>query len=79
MRFNPFKKDGVEMRHRDIDGYGLTDMGWEVHPRGPEKVLRYTSKLNVPLIITGKRHCNAQLVEEDRVYEKTYRRARKVH
>jgi beta-glucosidase len=52
MRFNPFKKLGVEMRHRDIDGYGLTDMGWEIHPRGLEKVLRYASKLNVPLIIT---------------------------
>ena len=52
MRFNPFKKMGIEMRHRDIDGYGLTDMGWEVHPRGLEKVLRYASKLNVPLIIT---------------------------
>ena len=52
MRFNPFKKMGVEMRHRDIDGYGLTDMGWEIHPHGLEKVLRYASKLNVPLIIT---------------------------
>lgn len=52
MRFNPFKKLGVEMRHRDIDGYGLTDMGWEIHPHGLEKVLRYASKLNVPLIIT---------------------------
>ncbi len=29
MRFNPFKKMGIEMRHRDIDGYGLTDMGWD--------------------------------------------------
>ncbi len=52
MRFNPFKKMGVEMRHRDIDGYGLTDMGWEIHPYGLEKVLRYASKLKVPLIIT---------------------------
>ncbi|MDQ7787948.1 MAG: family 1 glycosylhydrolase [Thermodesulfovibrionales bacterium] len=52
MRFNPFKKMGVELRHRDIDGYGLTDMGWEIHPRGLEKVLRYASKLDVPLIIT---------------------------
>lgn len=52
MRFNPFKKMGVELRHRDIDGYGLTDMGWEVHPHGLQKVLRYASKLNVPLIIT---------------------------
>jgi beta-glucosidase len=52
IRFNPLKKMGVELRHRDIDGYGLTDMGWEIHPRGLEKVLRYASKLNVPLIIT---------------------------
>jgi beta-glucosidase len=52
VRFNPLKKMGVELRHRDIDGYGLTDMGWEIHPRGLESVLRYASKLRVPLIIT---------------------------
>jgi len=52
IRCNPFKKMGVELRHRDIDGYGLTDMGWEIHPRGLAKVLRYASRLNVPLIIT---------------------------
>jgi beta-glucosidase len=27
-------------------------MGWEIHPNGLEKVLRYASRLNVPLIIT---------------------------
>jgi beta-glucosidase len=27
-------------------------MGWEIHPHGLEKVLRYASKLRVPLIIT---------------------------
>ncbi len=52
IRFNPFKKMGLELRHRDIGGYGLTDMGWEVHPYGLEKVLRYASRLKVPLIIT---------------------------
>jgi beta-glucosidase len=52
IRFNPFRKMGIELRHRDIDGYGLTDIGWEIHPRGLEKVLRYASKLGVPLIIT---------------------------
>ncbi len=52
LRFNPLKKMGVELRHRDLDGYGLTDMGWEIHPRGLEKVLRYASKLGIPLIIT---------------------------
>jgi beta-glucosidase len=52
MRFNPFKKMGVELRYKDIAGYGLTDMGWEIHPGGLQKVLTYASRLNVPLIIT---------------------------
>ncbi|KPK45715.1 MAG: hypothetical protein AMK74_02625 [Nitrospira bacterium SM23_35] len=52
MRFNPFRKMAVELRHRDIDGHGLTDMGWEIHPHGLEKVLNYASTLNVPIIIT---------------------------
>jgi beta-glucosidase len=52
VRFNPFKILGVELRHRDIDGNGLTDMGWEIHPHGLEKVLRYASRLKVPLLIT---------------------------
>lgn len=52
MRFNPFKKVFVEFKHRDIDGFGLTDMGWEVYPKGLKKVLRYASVVGVPLIIT---------------------------
>jgi beta-glucosidase len=63
MRFNPFKKMGVELRHRDIDGHGLTDMGWEIHPYGLEKVLKYASKLSVPLIITE----NGIATKRDRV------------
>lgn len=52
MRFNPLKKLFIEFRHKDLDGQGLTDMGWEVYPKGLKKVLRYASVLNVPLIIT---------------------------
>jgi beta-glucosidase len=52
LRFNPFRKMGVELRHLDIDGHGLTNIGWEVHPRGLEKVLRYASRLDLPLVIT---------------------------
>jgi len=52
LRFNPFKKMGVELRYQDTGGHGLTDTGWEVHPRGLEKVVRYASKLNIPIIIT---------------------------
>jgi beta-glucosidase len=52
LRFNPLKRMGVELRHRDIEGHGLTDLGWEIHPRGLDKVLRHASSLGVPLIIT---------------------------
>jgi len=52
LRFNPFKKMGIELRYQDIAGHGLTDTGWEVHPRGLERVVRYGSKLNIPIIIT---------------------------
>jgi len=52
LRFNPFRKMGIELRYQDTDGHGLTDTGWEVHPRGLEKVVRYASKLNIPVIIT---------------------------
>jgi beta-glucosidase len=52
LRFNPFKKMGVEIRYADVDGHGLTKMGWEIHPRGLEKVVRYASRLNLPLMIT---------------------------
>jgi beta-glucosidase len=52
MRFNPLRKMGVELRHRDIEGRGLTDLGWEIHPEGLCKVLREASVLGVPLIIT---------------------------
>lgn len=52
LRFNPFKRMCIELRHRDIDGFGLTDLGWEIHPKGLERVIKTASKLNVPIIIT---------------------------
>ena len=52
VRFNPFKNLGVELEYRDMDGNGLTDTGWEIYPDGLEKVLRYASRLNVPLFVT---------------------------
>ena len=52
LRFNPLKKMGVELRHRDIDGYGLTDLGWEIHPHGLDHVIRQASGLGVPMMIT---------------------------
>jgi beta-glucosidase len=52
MRFNPLKKMGVELVYKDKEGLGLTDMGWEIHPKGLEEVLREASKLKIPLIVT---------------------------
>jgi len=52
LRFNPFRKMGVELRHRDLGGYGLTDMGWEIYPKGLRKVLELACALGVPLIVT---------------------------
>ncbi len=58
LRFSPFRKMCGELRHRDLGGHGLTDLGWEVHPEGLERVLEYASRLRdqdgrqVPLIIT---------------------------
>ncbi|MDA8169653.1 MAG: family 1 glycosylhydrolase [Nitrospiraceae bacterium] len=52
LRFNPLKNFFVELRHKDVHGYGLTDLGWEVHPDGLHKVLKYASRLGVPIIIT---------------------------
>lgn len=52
LRFNPFKKMFVELRHRDLHGEGLTDLGWEIHPKGLTKVIKLASLLNVPIYIT---------------------------
>jgi beta-glucosidase len=52
LRFNPFRKMGVEWKYKDEERQGITDMGWEVHPHGMERVLRDVSKLNVPILIT---------------------------
>ena len=43
---------GVELRYLDIEGHGLTNIGWEVHPKGLAKVLRYASRLGLPLMVT---------------------------
>jgi beta-glucosidase len=52
IRFNRRRKMGIALEYRDLEHHGFTDMGWEIHPHGLERVLRYASKLGVPLIIT---------------------------
>jgi beta-glucosidase len=43
---------GLELKYEDRDGHGLTDMGWEIHPHGMERVLQEATKLHIPIIIT---------------------------
>jgi len=52
LQFNPFRRMGVVLRYEDREGYGLTDMGWEIYPRGLEKILREASKFGLPIMIT---------------------------
>jgi beta-glucosidase len=52
LRFNPFRTMGLELKYEDRDGHGLTDMGWEIHPHGMERVLQEVSRLRIPVIIT---------------------------
>jgi beta-glucosidase len=66
LRFNPLRKMGVELKYKDVERQGVTDMGWEIHPHGLERVLREVSKLHVPIIITE----NGIATDDDRKKEK---------
>lgn len=52
LQFNPFRPMGVALRYEDREGYGLTDMGWEIYPRGLAQMLEEASKFGLPMIIT---------------------------
>ncbi len=52
LRFNPFRPMGLDLKYEDRNGYGLTDMGWEIHPQGLERTLQEASKHRLPMIIT---------------------------
>ncbi len=70
LRFNPFRKMGVEWKYKDAEEQGFTDMGWEIHPHGMERVLKEVSRLNVPIIITE----NGIATHDDRKKEKFIKR-----
>ena len=44
LRFNPLRKMGVELKYKDVERQGVSDMGWEIHPHGMERVLKEVSK-----------------------------------
>ena len=70
LRFNPFRKMGVEWKYKDAEKHGFTDMGWEIHPHGMERVLKEVTKLNVPIIITE----NGIATQDDRKKERFIKR-----
>lgn len=52
LQFNPFHRMGVALKYEDREGYGLTDMGWEIYPQGLEQILKEASRFGFPMIIT---------------------------
>ncbi len=38
--------------YRDPESRGLTDMGWEIHPHGFDRVLRQAETVGLPVIVT---------------------------
>ncbi len=52
LQFNPFRRLGIALKYEDREGYGFTDMGWEIYPRGLEQILREASAFGLPIMIT---------------------------
>jgi beta-glucosidase len=41
-----------EFFYRDPEGRGLTDMGWEIHPKGFHRVLDVAARAGLPILVT---------------------------
>src|SRR5215813_15550249 len=41
-----------EFFYRDSEGRGLTDTGWEIHPRGFHRVLGVAARAGLPILVT---------------------------
>jgi len=52
LRFRGLPGAVGEFFYRDPRGRGLTDMGWEIHPEGLDRVLRDAAKTGLPIIVT---------------------------
>ena len=52
-----------EFFYRDREGRGLTDMGWEIHPGGFDRVLRVAAAAGLPILVTE----NGIATEDDRL------------
>jgi len=52
LRFRPGGRPMAEYAYRDPSGRGLTDMGWEVHPEGFDRILRLAAGAGRPILVT---------------------------
>ncbi len=52
LRFRGLPGPVGEFFYRDPRGRGLTDMGWEIHPEGFDRVLRDAASAGLPVVIT---------------------------
>ncbi len=52
LRFRGLPGPVGEFFYRDPRGRGLTDMGWEIHPEGFDRVLREAATAGLPVVVT---------------------------
>ena len=52
LRFRGLPGAVGEHFYRDRSGRGLTDMGWEIHPEGFDRVLRSAARAGLPILVT---------------------------
>lgn len=52
MRLNPLNLKGPEHFWEDRSGRGLTEMGWEIYPKGFEEVIRAGAMSGIPVLVT---------------------------
>jgi beta-glucosidase len=52
LRFRGLPGPVGEFFYRDPRGRGLTDMGWEIHPEGFDRILRDAAKAGLPVLVT---------------------------
>lgn len=52
VQLNAFAKSRVDPFYEDRGGLGLSDLGWEIHPRGLTEALVEMSRFGLPLYVT---------------------------
>jgi beta-glucosidase len=52
LRFRVLPGAVADFLYRDVEGRGLTDTGWEIHPEGFDRMLRRAESIGRPVLVT---------------------------